>query len=75
MYTKPRRSKSYKSIVEFRLVYISEAHATDDRRSVGYGIEKGISEHTTFGERCTVANRLICIQNLTLTTCNNRPHL
>ena len=58
--------KSYKGIVEFRLVYISEAHATDDRRPVKYAIEKGISEHTTFDERCTVANRLISDEKLTI---------
>jgi len=58
--------KSYKDIVEFRLVYISEAHATDDRRPVPYAIEKGISEHKTYSERCTVANRLISDEKLTI---------
>ena len=58
--------KSYRGIVEFRLVYISEAHATDDRRPVPYAIEKGISEHKTYGERCSVAGRLMSDEKLTI---------
>ena len=58
--------QDYKDIVEFRLVYISEAHATDDRRPVGYAIRKGIAEHKTYSERCTVAQRLITDEKLTI---------
>ena len=58
--------KSYKDIVEFRLVYISEAHAVDDRRPVPYAIEKNISEHQTYDDRCTVAGRLLTDEKLTI---------
>ena len=56
----------YKDIAEFRLVYISEAHAIDDRRPVPYAVDKNISEHTTYGERCTVAGRLLTDEKLTI---------
>jgi hypothetical protein len=58
--------QEYKDIAEFRLVYISEAHAIDDKRPVPYAIEKNISEHTTYGERCTVAARLLTDEKLTI---------
>ena len=58
--------KSFKDIAEFRLIYISEAHATDDRRPVRYAIEKGISEHKTFADRCSVAGRLMSDEQLTI---------
>ena len=60
--------KKYKDIAEFRLVYISEAHATDDRRPVNYAVEKGIAEHTTYGDRCIVADRLVTDEELTIPT-------
>jgi len=58
--------QDYKDIAEFRLVYISEAHAVDDRRPVPYAVEKNISEHTTYGERCSVAGRLLTDEKLTI---------
>ncbi len=58
--------QGYKDIAEFRIVYISEAHAIDDRRPVPYAIEKGIKEHTTYGERCSVAQRLLDEGKLTI---------
>ena len=58
--------QEYKDIAEFRLVYISEAHAVDDRRPVPYAIEKNISEHKTYGERCSVAGRLLKDEKLTI---------
>ena len=58
--------QEYKDIAEFRLVYISEAHAIDDRRPVPYAVEKNISEHTTYGERCSVAGRLLTDEKLTI---------
>ena len=58
--------KDYGDIAEFRLVYISEAHAVDDRRPVPYAVEKNISEHTTYGERCEVASLLIKDEKLTI---------
>ena len=58
--------RSYRDIAEFRLVYISEAHAIDDRRPVRYAIEKGISEHRTFADRCSVAGRLMSDEQLTI---------
>ena len=58
--------QEYKNIAEFRLVYISEAHAADDARPVPYAIEKNILEHTTYGERCTVAGRLMTDEKLTI---------
>ena len=60
--------QEYKDIAEFRLVYISEAHAIDDRSPVPYAIEKNISEHTTYGERCIVAGRLLTDKKLTIPT-------
>jgi len=58
--------RSYGDIAEFRLVYISEAHATDDKRPVRYAIEKGIAEHKTYGDRCSVAGRLMNDKKLTI---------
>jgi len=58
--------QGYKDIAELRIVYISEAHAIDDNRPVPYAIEKNISEHTSYGERCTVANRLKNDEKLTI---------
>ncbi len=47
-----------KDVAEFYMVYISEAHAVDDRHPVSYAKELGIMEHKTYGERCTTADRL-----------------
>ena len=60
--------KNYKDIVEFRLVYITEAHAADSNRSVGYAKEKGINQHKNYGERCTTAEMLMEDKSLTMPT-------
>jgi hypothetical protein len=61
-----RMYQDYKDIAEFYIVYINEAHAADGRRPVGYAKEKGIKEHTNFGERCEVAERLVKDKELTI---------
>lgn len=58
----------YKDIAEFRLVYITEAHAADSGWPMDYAKEKGITEHKSFGERCSVATRLLDDKNLTIPT-------
>jgi hypothetical protein len=58
--------QDYQDIAAFYLVYISEAHALDDRHPVGYAKELGIKEHTSYGERCTVAGRLMKDKKLTI---------
>ena len=58
--------QDYKDIAEFYIVYISEAHAADDRRPADYAKELNIKEHTTYGERCTVATRLQKEKKLTI---------
>lgn len=58
--------QDYKDIAEFYIVYISEAHAADDRSPVGYAKELGINEHKTYGERCEVATRLQREKKLTI---------
>ncbi len=58
----------YKDIVEFRLVYINEAHAADSDRSVPYAKELGINNHKNYGERCDVAGKLLSDKNLTIPT-------
>ncbi len=47
-------------------MYISEAHAADDARPVGYAEELGIQEHTSTSERCTVAESLMKDKKLTV---------
>lgn len=58
--------KDYRDIAEFRIVYINEAHAADSDRPVAYAREKGINTHTTYGQRCEVADRLIKEKKLTI---------
>ncbi len=60
--------KDYHDIAEFRLVYINEAHAADGRRPVEYAKELGITEHTSYGERCEVASKLLDDKSLTIPT-------
>ena len=60
--------KTYKDIAEFRLVYITEAHAADSNRSVDYAKEKGINQHKNYGERCTTAEMLMNDKSLTMPT-------
>jgi hypothetical protein len=59
---------TYKDIVEFRLVYITEAHAADSNRAVGYAKEKDINQHKNYGERCTTAEMLMNDKSLTMPT-------
>jgi len=58
--------QDYKDVAEFRLIYIKEAHAADGRAPVFYAKELGITEHTDYGERCEVAERLFKEKKLTL---------
>ena len=58
--------KTYKDIANIYIVYISEAHAVDDRRPVRVAREKGIMEHKTFGDRCAVAESLVKDKKLTI---------
>ena len=57
---------TYKDLAEFYLIYIREAHAADGKRPVPFATEQGIKEHTTYGERCAVANKLIGEKKLTI---------
>lgn len=61
-----RMYQGYKDVAEFYIVYISEAHAADDKYPVGYAKKLGIKEHTNFGERCAVATRLQKDKKLTI---------
>lgn len=60
--------QDYKDVAEFRLVYIKEAHAMDSSWPVEYAKEMGIKEHTSYGERCTVATKLLSDKNLSIPT-------
>lgn len=60
--------QDYKDMVEFRLVYIKEAHASDGSRPVGYAEELGITEHKNYGQRCQTAEKLITDKSLTIPT-------
>ncbi len=61
-----RMYRKYRRIAEFYIVYISEAHAADDKWPVPYAKEMGIKEHKTLGERCSVAARLVKDKKLTI---------
>ena len=58
--------QDYKDVAAIYIVYISEAHAMDDKSPVGYAKNLGIKEHTTYGERCSVATRLVNDKKLTI---------
>lgn len=58
--------QDYKDVVEFRLVYIKEAHAADSRRAVGYAKDLGITEHDDHAERCEAADMLFKDKALTV---------
>ena len=60
--------QDYKDIVEFRLIYIREAHAADGNWPVPYAKEKGINEHTSYEDRCKTAEMLIKDESLTIPT-------
>ena len=50
--------RKYRDRVDFRLIYIKEAHAADSLRSVPYAIQLGIQQPTSYRERCEVAAKL-----------------
>ena len=60
--------KTYKDIAEIHIVYIREAHAADTKTSwpIKFAEEKGINEHTNYGERCAVAERFAKDNELTI---------
>jgi hypothetical protein len=58
--------QDYRDLAEFFLIYTTEAHAIDDKHPVKYAKKLGIREHTTYGERCTVADRLMMDKKLTI---------
>jgi len=58
--------QTYRDIAEFRLVYITEAHASDGHWPVGYAKDKGITEHDDYAERCTTADMLLKDKQLTI---------
>lgn len=58
--------RKYRDVADFYLVYISEAHAADDKHPVPYAKKLGIKEHKTRAQRCTVASRLTKEKKLTI---------
>ncbi len=58
--------QEYKDIVEFRMVYIREAHAADGDRPAGIAREKEINQQTTYEGRCTTAKMLLDDESLTI---------
>jgi len=60
--------EDYGDMVEIRLVYIREAHASDSSWPVEYAKEKGISEHKDYSERCQTAEMLLKDKKLTIPT-------
>ena len=61
-----RLYNEYRDIVEFRMVYINEAHAADGTWPVAYAKDKGITEHDDYSERCTTAQMLLDDKQLTI---------
>ena len=61
-----RLYQAYKEIAEFRIVYITEAHAADSNRPVPYAEEKGIVEHTSYEHRCTTAELMMVDERVTI---------
>jgi len=61
-----RMYQEYKDIVEFRIVYISEAHAIDDARPNQFAELKGIYEHKDSGQRCSTAEMMMQEENITI---------
>ena len=55
-----------KDIAEFRIVYISEAHAIDDARPNSFAELKGIYEHKDYGQRCSTAEMMMQEENITI---------
>ncbi len=61
-----RMYQDYRDIVNFRLVYIREAHSIDSRRPSKMATEKGITEHADYSERCSIATAFLDEQDLTI---------
>ena len=61
-----RMYRQHRDVAEFYMVYISEAHASDDKHPVPYAKELGIAEHKNYGQRCSIASRLKLDKNLTI---------
>ncbi len=58
--------QTYKDTAQFYIVYIREAHASDGRSMQRVGEQLGIKNHTSYEERCTVAQRLFEDKKLTI---------
>ena len=58
--------QTFKDTVEFRIVYIREAHAADGRKPSRFAEEKGITEHDDYGERCSIADMMMEEENITI---------
>lgn len=58
--------KTYKNDAAIFIVYVSEAHASDSNWPVAYATSLGIKKHTSYGERCSVASRLVAEKKLTI---------
>ncbi len=58
--------EEFQEIVDFRMVYITEAHAADGRRPVDYAKDLNIFEHKVLGDRCQTAERLFTDKELTI---------
>lgn len=58
--------EEFKDIAEFRMVYITEAHAGDGRRPVDYAKDLSIFEHKKLDDRCEAADRLFKDKALTI---------
>ncbi len=61
-----RLYEDYGDVVEFRIVYINEAHAADSDWPVPFAEEKGITEHKNYGERCTTAEVMLVEERVTI---------
>lgn len=58
--------QEFKDVVEFRLVYIREAHAVDSDWPMPIARKKGILEHKSYDDRCTTAKMLMDDESLTM---------
>ncbi len=58
--------QEFKDIVEFRMIYIREAHAADSNWPTRVAQQKGINEHTDYDDRCTTAEMLFEDESLTV---------
>jgi hypothetical protein len=57
---------NYRDIAEFRIVYISEAHALDDVRPNEIAKINNIFEHQDFVQRCSTAEMMMKDKNITI---------